>query len=47
MSGDDLTAHSHTLLDTNRYLTIGTADTNGRPWESAWAEQVRDARRRL
>ncbi len=32
MTGNDLTAHAHALLDTNRYLTIGTTDADGRPW---------------
>jgi nitroimidazol reductase NimA-like FMN-containing flavoprotein (pyridoxamine 5'-phosphate oxidase superfamily) len=30
----DLTAHARTLLDTNRYLTLGTVDPHGRPWTS-------------
>ena len=32
MSSDDFAAHAQALLDTNRYLTIGTADPDGRPW---------------
>ena len=28
----DLVAHANDLLDTNRYLTLGTADADGRPW---------------
>jgi nitroimidazol reductase NimA-like FMN-containing flavoprotein (pyridoxamine 5'-phosphate oxidase superfamily) len=31
---NDLTAHARALLDTNRYLTLGTVDPNGRPWTS-------------
>jgi nitroimidazol reductase NimA-like FMN-containing flavoprotein (pyridoxamine 5'-phosphate oxidase superfamily) len=34
MKRDDLAAHAWTVLDTNRYLTLGTADANGRPWTS-------------
>jgi nitroimidazol reductase NimA-like FMN-containing flavoprotein (pyridoxamine 5'-phosphate oxidase superfamily) len=28
----DLSAHARALLDENRYLTLGTADADGRPW---------------
>ncbi len=34
MTHDDLAAHARALLDTNRYLTLGTVDPNGRPWTS-------------
>src|SRR6266567_501372 len=34
MTYDDLAAHARALLDTNRYLTLGTIDPNGRPWTS-------------
>lgn len=34
MTHDDLAAHARTLLDTNRYLVLGTADEDGRPWTS-------------
>src|SRR5215468_2750506 len=34
MTGADLTAHARALLDTNRYLTLGTVDPDGRPWTS-------------
>jgi nitroimidazol reductase NimA-like FMN-containing flavoprotein (pyridoxamine 5'-phosphate oxidase superfamily) len=30
----DLAAHARTLLEHNRYLTLGTADADGRPWLS-------------
>jgi hypothetical protein len=32
MPHDDLAAHARSLLDANRYLTLGTADPDGRPW---------------
>jgi hypothetical protein len=32
MSNDDLAAHARALIDANRYLTLGTADPDGRPW---------------
>jgi nitroimidazol reductase NimA-like FMN-containing flavoprotein (pyridoxamine 5'-phosphate oxidase superfamily) len=32
VTSNDLTEHAQALLDTNRYLTIGTADADGRPW---------------
>ena len=28
----NLNAHARAILDENRYLTLGTADTHGRPW---------------
>ena len=31
MTHDDLTAHARAVLDTNRYLTLGTVDPDGRP----------------
>jgi hypothetical protein len=34
MTHDDLAAHARALLDTNRYLTLGTVDPNGNPWTS-------------
>jgi hypothetical protein len=34
MTPDDLAAHARALLDANRYLTLGTADADGRPWTS-------------
>lgn len=34
MSNDDLAAHARALVDTNRYLTLGTVDPDGRPWTS-------------
>ncbi len=34
MTHDDLAAHARDLLDTNRYLTLGTVDADGRPWTS-------------
>src|SRR5215475_11130412 len=34
MTHADLIAHARALLDTNRYLTLGTADPDGRPWTS-------------
>ncbi|HEY7044536.1 MAG TPA: pyridoxamine 5'-phosphate oxidase family protein [Nocardioidaceae bacterium] len=30
----DLRAHAHDLLRANRYLTLGTTGTDGRPWTS-------------
>jgi hypothetical protein len=30
----DLAAHARALLDANRYLTLGTAGPDGRPWTS-------------
>ena len=32
MTNVDLVAHARALLDANRYLTLGTADPDGRPW---------------
>jgi len=29
---DDLRAHARALIDANLYLTLGTADPDGRPW---------------
>ena len=34
MTHGDLAAHARALLDKNRYLTLGTADPDGRPWTS-------------
>ena len=34
MADEDLAAHARSLLDTNRYLTLGTVDTEGHPWTS-------------
>jgi predicted pyridoxine 5'-phosphate oxidase superfamily flavin-nucleotide-binding protein len=34
MTADDLAAHARALLDTNRFLTLGTVDPDGRPWTS-------------
>jgi hypothetical protein len=34
MAEDDLAAHARSLLDTNRYLTLGTVDPDGHPWTS-------------
>lgn len=31
---DDLDAHARSLIDANLYLTLGTADADGRPWVS-------------
>jgi nitroimidazol reductase NimA-like FMN-containing flavoprotein (pyridoxamine 5'-phosphate oxidase superfamily) len=31
---NQLIAHAQDLLDTNRYLTLATADPDGRPWSS-------------
>lgn len=31
---DDLDAHARALIEANLYLTLGTADTEGRPWIS-------------
>jgi nitroimidazol reductase NimA-like FMN-containing flavoprotein (pyridoxamine 5'-phosphate oxidase superfamily) len=31
---DDLDAHARELIDANLYLTLGTADVEGRPWVS-------------
>ena len=32
MTSDELVAHARALLDTNRYVTIGTVDAHGHPW---------------
>ena len=29
---DDLVAHARGIIDATVYLTLGTADTDGRPW---------------
>jgi nitroimidazol reductase NimA-like FMN-containing flavoprotein (pyridoxamine 5'-phosphate oxidase superfamily) len=29
---DDLAAHARSIIDANRYLTLGTASGDGRPW---------------
>jgi hypothetical protein len=34
MKHDDLTAHAAGILDTTRYLVLGTADADGHPWTS-------------
>lgn len=34
MTIDDLAEHARTLLDANRYMTLGTVDPHGRPWTS-------------
>lgn len=34
MTDDELAAHAQALLDANHYLTLGTADPDGRPWTS-------------
>lgn len=34
MTNGDLAAHAQGLIDANRYLTLGTADPDGRPWIS-------------
>ncbi len=34
MMNNDLVAHAQGLLDANRYLTLATADEDGRPWTS-------------
>lgn len=34
MTYGDLAAHARAVLDTNRYLTLGTVDPDGRPWTS-------------
>jgi uncharacterized protein YhbP (UPF0306 family) len=34
MTDSDLTAHARDLLETNRYLTLGTTDPDGGPWLS-------------
>jgi hypothetical protein len=32
MTNDDLAAHARAIIAGNRYLTLGTADPDGRPW---------------
>ena len=34
MTHDDLTAHARAIIDANLYLTLGTVDSDGRPWTS-------------
>ena len=34
MTNHDLVAHAQALLDANSYLTLATADPEGRPWTS-------------
>jgi nitroimidazol reductase NimA-like FMN-containing flavoprotein (pyridoxamine 5'-phosphate oxidase superfamily) len=34
MTHDDLAAHARAIIDANLYLTLGTADRDGRPWTS-------------
>jgi hypothetical protein len=34
MTNHDLVAHAQALLDENSYLTLATADPEGRPWTS-------------
>jgi nitroimidazol reductase NimA-like FMN-containing flavoprotein (pyridoxamine 5'-phosphate oxidase superfamily) len=34
MTHSELAAHARAILDANRYLTLGTADPDGRPWTS-------------
>ena len=34
MSHDDLAVHAKDLIDNNRYMTLGTANQDGRPWTS-------------
>ncbi len=34
MTQQELSAHALALLETNNYLTLGTADSRGRPWTS-------------
>ena len=34
MADDDLAAHARAIIDANLYLTLGTADPDGRPWTS-------------
>ena len=34
MTHDDLAAHARAIIDANLYLTLGTADPDGRPWTS-------------
>ncbi|HET8872916.1 MAG TPA: pyridoxamine 5'-phosphate oxidase family protein [Gaiellaceae bacterium] len=33
-SAEELEAAARAIIDENRYMTLGTADTNGRPWVS-------------
>jgi hypothetical protein len=34
MAHDDLAAHAHAIIAANLYMTLGTADAQGRPWTS-------------
>jgi len=34
MTQDSLSAHAQTIIDTNRYLILATADPDGAPWAS-------------
>jgi nitroimidazol reductase NimA-like FMN-containing flavoprotein (pyridoxamine 5'-phosphate oxidase superfamily) len=34
MTQDDLAAHARAIIEANLYLTLGTADPDGRPWTS-------------
>lgn len=34
MTDASLVAHAHSLLESNRYLTLGTVGVDGRPWTS-------------
>src|SRR5262245_25084548 len=34
MTDDDLLAHARIIIEANLYLTLGTADPDGRPWTS-------------
>ena len=36
-AGDDLAAVARAIIDGNRYLVLGTADADGRPWVEAFA----------
>jgi len=34
MTHDELMAHARVIIEANLYLTLGTADSDGRPWTS-------------
>ena len=34
MTHANLAAHARAIIDTNLYMTLGTADLDGRPWTS-------------
>ncbi len=34
MTHDDLSDHAKTVIDSNRYMALGTADETGHPWVS-------------